>query len=468
MGKLLLTCLSPHPPIIVHEVGHGEEQKIQKTIDSLYKLSDDIAKLYPDTVIVMSPHAYVFSDAVSVDLQKELSGDLGQFGANTIKMNFQNDLELTYIIASKTKQIGIPIAEIDDAALLRFHLSKDLDHGTIVPLYFVTKKYNKFKLIRMSYGFLPFEELYEFGSIIGKSIRESTKNVIFIASGDLSHKLNRNSPNGYTPNGKIFDELILDLLKKMNAKEIINMDKGLIEDAAECGFRSICVMLGVLDGYNTTSNVMSHEGPFGVGYGVVEFIPKEYTGKSLIGELYDIRREKIESKRKNEDIYIKLARESLEYYIENRVKMKVPQNLPSELLINKAGVFVSLHKDGELRGCIGTIYPQGENIADEIIRNAISAGTEDPRFYPVDKGELKDIEYSVDILSKPERIKSIDLLDPKKYGVIVKRGYKSGVLLPDLDGVDSVSEQISIALKKAGISPSEQYELERFEVVRHK
>lgn len=468
MGKLLSAYLMPHPPIIVHEVGHGEVNKIQKTIDSLNKVSQNIKVQDPNTIIVISPHAYVFRDAVSIDFQEHLNGDLSQFGAYSVKMEYDNDLNLAKSIVNNTKEQEIPIAEIDNKMIKKFHLSKELDHGTIVPLYFVKKQSENFKLIRMSYGFLSFEELYEFGMAIAKSIRDSDKNVTFIASGDLSHKLTQDSPNGYTPNGKVFDELILNLLKDMKIKEIIGMDKALIEDAAECGFRSICVMLGVLDGYKVKADILSHEGPFGVGYGVAEFIPENYTGKSLLEDLYKIKKEKMNVIRGKEDSYVKLARESLEYYLKNGKRMDKPIDLPEEMLNRRAGVFVSLHKDGELRGCIGTIYPQGKDIADEIIRNAISAGIDDPRFYPVELDELDDIVYSVDVLTEPEPITSKEELDPKKYGVIVKSGYRSGVLLPDLDGVNTIDEQISIALKKAGINPNEKYSLERFEVVRHK
>lgn len=468
MGKLMSAYLMPHPPIIVHEVGKGEEHKIQKTIDSFGIAARNIKDQKPDTIIIISPHAYVFSDAVSIDLRETVEGDLGQFGAYNVKMEFKTDLSLANDIVKNTEIEKIPLAKIDDRMISKFKLSKKLDHGCIVPLYFVKKQCENFELIRMSYGFLSFEDLYNFGVQIGKSIRESDRNVVFIASGDLSHKLTPNSPNGYTPNGKIFDETLLNLLRDMKVKEIINMDKTLIEDAAECGFRSVCVMLGVLDGYKVKANILSHEGPFGVGYGVAEFIPESYTGIGLLDELYRLKRERIDNIRKSEDVYVKLARESLEYYLKNNSIMDVPDNLPDEMKEKKAGVFVSLHKDGELRGCIGTVYPLKNNIAEEIIRNAVSAGTEDPRFYPVEIDELDDIVYSVDVLTKPEPVKSKDDLDAKKYGVIVRSGYKSGLLLPDLDGVDTVDQQISIALRKAGIAPDEKYTIERFEVVRHK
>ncbi|MDI6603596.1 MAG: AmmeMemoRadiSam system protein A [Thermoanaerobacteraceae bacterium] len=468
MGKLLSAYLMPHPPIIVPEVGHGEEKKIQKTIEALNLASKNIRELMPDTIIVISPHSYVFRDAVSIIMRSDLEGDLGKFAAGEVKFSFKNNIGLSKKILEKAKAHNIPIAAIDEAILRKYSLPEDVDHGTLVPLYFVTKQYNDFKLVNLAYGFLPFEQLYEFGIAINEAIIESDNKVVFIASGDLSHKLTPNSPNGYTPNGKVFDELILNLLKDMKVKEIVNMDKALIEDAAECGFRSICVLLGVLDAYEVKAKVLSHEGPFGVGYGVAEFIPEKEKSFGFMKILYNLKKERINETRANEDIYVKLARKSLEYYLKNNKIMKVPEDLPMEMLNKKAGVFVSIHKDGDLRGCIGTIYPQRDNIADEIIRNAISAGTEDPRFYPVGLEELDDLEYSVDVLTQPESVLSIDELDPKKYGIIVKSGYRSGVLLPDLEGVNSVDEQISIALKKAGINPQEPYSILKFKVVRHK
>ncbi|MDD4601060.1 hypothetical protein SDC9_13883 [bioreactor metagenome] len=163
---------------------------------------------------------------------------------------------------------------------------------------------------------------------------------------------------------------------------------------------------------------------------------------------------------------VKLAYESLRYYLETGKKLQVPENLPTELT-QQAGTFVSLKKSGQLRGCIGTFQPTQSNIAAEIIEMAVSAGTQDPRFRSVRLEELADIEFSVDILSSPEQIQSLDELDPQKYGVIVKRGYRSGLLLPALEGVDTVEEQVGIAMEKAGIAPAEEVELYRFYVTRY-
>jgi len=168
-----------------------------------------------------------------------------------------------------------------------------------------------------------------------------------------------------------------------------------------------------------------------------------------------------------ESEHVKLAKVALDRYVREREKINVPEWVPPELKNKRAGVFVSLKKDGLLRGCIGTTGPTKGSIAEEIISNAISSGTQDPRFHQVDKEELDNLTFSVDVLGEPEKINSIEELDVKRYGVIVTSGWKRGLLLPDLEGVDTPEEQVSIALQKAGISHGEKYEMERFEVIRH-
>ena len=163
---------------------------------------------------------------------------------------------------------------------------------------------------------------------------------------------------------------------------------------------------------------------------------------------------------------VKLAKETVESYVREG-KIPKPRELTPEMK-DRAGVFVSLHKHGELRGCIGTFEPTKNNVAEEIIANAISSSTRDPRFPPVTASELDDLEYSVDILTEPEPVEDMSQLDPKEYGVIVESGYKKGLLLPDLEGVDSVEEQIAICRLKAGISASESVDLYRFQVRRFK
>ena len=171
---------------------------------------------------------------------------------------------------------------------------------------------------------------------------------------------------------------------------------------------------------------------------------------------------------KQESLPVRIAKASLSYLMEHgKVLPAFSEPVPTELQ-QPAGVFVSLEKQGQLRGCIGTILPTQSDAATEIIRNAVSAATADPRFPRVQPQELVELEISVDILTPPELIESLSELDPRRYGVIVRRGNRSGLLLPDLDGVDTVAEQVDIACRKAGIHPAEPLEMYRFEVIRYK
>ena len=164
---------------------------------------------------------------------------------------------------------------------------------------------------------------------------------------------------------------------------------------------------------------------------------------------------------------VALAKKTVETYVKTGKKLDPPKTLTPDMQ-GQAGVFVSLHKKGDLRGCIGTFEPQYNNVAQEVIANAISSATRDPRFDPVEEEELKDLDYSVDVLTAPEPVESEKQLDPKKYGVIVQAGWRRGLLLPDLEGVDTAAYQIEICRQKGGIRPDEPVKLYRFEVKRYK
>jgi AmmeMemoRadiSam system protein A len=228
-------------------------------------------------------------------------------------------------------------------------------------------------------------------------------------------------------------------------------------------------MAGALSGKAVEANFLSYEGTFGVGYGICEYkIVGEASNRNFDEIFTQKQRELARELQKQEDPYVHLARLSLETYISTGKYAKLPEMLHEDMLNRKAGVFVSLKKHGSLRGCIGTISPVTESIAGEILRNAVSAAAEDPRFAPVTEDELDELIYSVDVLSPAELIGSMEELDVNRYGVIVTSGRKRGLLLPNLEGVDTVEQQVEIAKKKAGIYNNETVSLERFEVVRHK
>ena len=469
MGKIAGAYIFPHPPIAIPEIGRGEEKSASRTIQAMKKAAQDIKSDRPDTIIITTPHGPVFQDYIYISTSTNLAGDMGRFGRSDVNLEFSINTELVGKIIDYSNAAGIPCGGLENKELRRYGFSQNLDHGAFVPLYFVSKEISSFKLVHISISGLPFNDLYRFGRCIAKAVEDSQGNVVFLASGDLSHRLSHDAPYGYNKHGREFDELLVNSVETLDIERLLELDEDFCEQAGECGLRSFIMMFGALDGHQLKSEVYSYEGPFGVGYAIARIqVGEEKAESSILERVEDRKKQRLEELRENEDAYVALARHSLETYVRNKKIIKVPGDLPAEMLESRAGVFVSIKKNGQLRGCIGTIAPVRKNIAEEIIYNAISSGTEDPRFYPVQEDELGELVYSVDVLEKPEPINSLDELDVKRYGVIVRSGRRSGLLLPNLEGVDTPEEQVSIALKKAGIAPDENYKMERFEVVRHK
>ena len=304
--------------------------------------------------------------------------------------------------------------------------------------------------------------------LIKDSVEELGRKAVYVASGDLSHKLQDYGPYGFAEEGPIYDSRIMDVCSGARFGELFDFDENFCEKAAECGHKSFVIMAGALDGKSIEAVQYSHEAVTGVGYGICSFIPKgDDEGRHFLTNRLKAVQADLEQKRQKSDAYVKLARASAEYFVKNGRVMELPDWVPDELLNKKSGAFVSVHKFGSLRGCIGTISSTQKNLALEIIQNAVSAVSSDPRFDSVKEDELKYLDINVDVLGESEKIKSEAELDVKRYGVIVQSGYKRGLLLPDLDGVDTVEQQISIARRKGGIAPGEKVDLFRFEVVRH-
>lgn len=456
----------PHPPLIIPEVGEGRERGIQATVDAYEEVGRRIAELAPDTIVISSPHTTIYGDYFHISPGAAASGDFSGFGARRARYEVAYDEEFTSALADAAAREGIP-------AGTDFERDPELDHATMIPLHFIQKYTRDFRVVRIGLSGLNPGLHYMVGQLIQQVASELGRRVVYVASGDLSHKLTQDGPYGFAHEGPEFDERICRDFAEGDFLDMLSMDPGFCERAAECGLRSFQMMAGALDATPVASELLSYEGPFGVGYGVAAFAPTGEEGSDpsrAFLERYERAREDDLAQRKaGEDEYVRLARASLEHYVRTRRRLELPDGLPAELTDERAGCFVSLKVDGQLRGCIGTIAPLRSSLAEEILENAISAGTQDPRFPAVDETELDELVYDVDVLGKPERIESTDELDPVRYGVIVSTpDGRRGLLLPDLDGVDTVEEQVSIAARKGGIDPTrENVILERFEVVRH-
>ncbi len=452
----------PHPPVIIPEIGHGEEQKIRETSDSYRKAAAKIAGWKPETVVVISPHSVMYADYFHISPGTGAQGDFGQFRASQVKFQVDYDTEFVKVLAREAEARDIPAGTLGER-------EKRLDHGTMVPLYFLDRYMQDYRLVRVGLSGLPFTVHYELGECIRKTAELLDRDVVIIGSGDLSHKLKEDGPYGFQKEGPEYDERIMDVMGRGAFGELFDFSEDFCDKAAECGHRSFTIMAGALDGLKVKTERLSHQGTFGVGYGICIY---EVTGSDpqryFLEQYRRAQREAAERRKASEDSYVQLARKTVETYVRTGKKLRVPEGLPEEMYSRRAGVFVSLKEEGRLRGCIGTIAPVRGSIAEEIIENGISAAAKDPRFHAVEPEELDRLEYSVDVLGETEKIDSPEKLDVKRYGVVVSRGYRRGLLLPDLEGVDTVEEQIEIARRKAGIpEDAEDIRLERFEVVRH-
>ncbi|MCI8815080.1 MAG: AmmeMemoRadiSam system protein A [Lachnospiraceae bacterium] len=451
----------PHPPLIIPEVGRSREQHILATADSYEAVGRQIAKDKPDVLAVITPHSVMYADYLHISPGMQARGDFGSFGVPQVSVQTPYDQDFANQLCAQAEYQGIPAGFLGEK-------DPDLDHGAMIPLYFIQKYAGPIPIVRISISGLSYQMHYQLGQCICQAALTSGKKTMIIASGDLSHKLREDGPYGFTMDGLLYDEKVCKIFTQGDFYSLLDMDPAFCESAAECGQRSFLVMAGAFDGWKVQSKLLSYQGPFGVGYAVAAFRPiKESADRKFLEKHIREKERKRLERKEHEDAYVRLAREALEHYIQTGERLLIPARLPQEFYEERAGAFVSLKIDGSLRGCIGTIMPTQSCIGEEIIENAISAAVRDHRFSPVALEELPLLTYSVDILGEPEPIQSEDQLDVKRYGVIVQSGLKRGLLLPDLTGVDTPQDQVRIALEKAGIPTYANYTMERFEVIRH-
>lgn len=264
MSNLIFASICPHPPIIIPTIGAGADLKVvKKTIEGMEKLATKFAEAKPETVIVISPHGPVDYNSFTIINSPVLAGHFHNFGDLDTELIFKNDLELVEKIKKECEVAKIPLKLVNIS---------ELDHGVLVPLYYLSKNYPDVKVVPLAYSYLDLETHFKFGQLINRTIEQYNNRTIgIIASGDLSHRLTPEAPAGFSLRGAEFDEKLIEMLKKKDVKGILNMNQDLVGEAGECGYRSIITLLGALDGLNYKSEILSYEGPFGVGYLVANF-----------------------------------------------------------------------------------------------------------------------------------------------------------------------------------------------------
>ncbi len=451
----------PHPPMIVPEVGRGSEEQIIKTSDAYKEVAKEIAKLNPETIIITSPHTILYSDYFHISPNKGANGSFKSFGAEQVSFNETYDEELVKEIERLSNEKNLP-------AGTRGEKDPILDHGVMVPLYFIRKELPHCNIVRIGLSGLPLIKHYELGMIIKEAVENLNRRVVFVASGDLSHKLQTYGPYGFIEEGPIYDDRIMDVLSKARFNELLDFSDEFLEKAAECGHRSFTILSGALDKEDVKAHQLSHQDITGVGYGICSFIPKgENKDRNFRDKYLEKEEERITKKRNSSNDYIKLAYMTIDKIVKEDKVLEVPKDISKELLNNKSAMFTSIHEFDKLRGCVGTFIPTTDSIAEEIINSSINASTRDFRFPKITEEELPYIDVTVYKLFPPEVVEDKEMLDPKKYGIIVSSKFKRGLLLPDLPGIDTIDEQIRIARGKGNILPDEEITIERFKVEKY-
>jgi len=258
---LSFAALTPHAPIIIPEIGGEESKKVSKTIEAFLSLKELFCCADPETIIVISPHGLIYPDRPNIVTASRLFGDFSDFRAPQLKYDFENDKEFLEKLERVCQKENFPLASTTS----RQDLWR-LDHGTLVPLYFLLQGLSiKPKIISISYSLEPAAHQVLFGQYLFEAIQESDDKIALIASGDLSHRLITH------PDSEKFDEFLIKALRKNKPEEIVNLDPDFAESAGECGWRSLLILLGALSSIKYKPEVLSYEGPFGVGYAVVNF-----------------------------------------------------------------------------------------------------------------------------------------------------------------------------------------------------
>jgi AmmeMemoRadiSam system protein A/AmmeMemoRadiSam system protein B len=448
---------------MVPEVGRDAIAEVRASIEAMAELTQRLIDVQAETVVIISPHGPLKREAFIAYDGPQLHGDFANFRAPTVTLNAELDDELLNEITRRAANEHLIVMRIRGF---------DLDHGTAVPLYFLQRNGWHGKVVALGYNFLPNDDHVRFGKCIREAIQRTGRRVAFIASGDLSHRLKRGAPAGYNPDAHLFDEEVVGAIRDCATQRILEIDQELRRAAGECGYRSMLVAIGATENVNSNCDVISYEAPFGVGYLVAQLSSLRKSSPaeaSNNGSAPSAPADGSGTQPSNEfkRATPALARKTVEAFVKTGKIIRSPDDLPADFKA-RAGCFVSIKTlDGALRGCIGTVEPAKNTLVEEIIYNAVSAATRDPRFAPVRADGLTNLRYSVDVLSEPEPCTLKDL-DPKIYGVIVEHesGYPRGLLLPNLQGVDSARQQVDIAAQKAGLDPKGNLKLFRFRADR--
>lgn len=442
-GRVVFAALAPHPPVLVPAVGGEAAAEVHETAAALERLAEGLAGSGADALALVTPHGPVRAEAACLYRADRLEGDFAAFGAPEAAVALTVDRDLAEAVLAEAEGADLPVLAVRPDGL---------DHGSLVPLYFLQAA----GALRPAVVLTPPWRLpaaRRLGRVLAGAARRARRRLALVASGDLSHRLKPGAPGGYAPEGREFDERLVELLRAGDAEGILEFPRGLAEAAGQDVLPGLAVLLGALAGRDARPEVLSYEGPFGVGYAVAVWRPGGPRRESA--PVRAARRALELHLREGVDDPGEIARRlAAEFAPGGTGAARGPED-EADLLGPARGVFVSLKEGGELRGCTGTIGPTRDTLLEEIVHAALGSAERDPRFPPVGPDELGDLDVSVDVLEPPEPVSGPEDLDPRRFGVVVAKGARRGLLLPDLPGITRPGQQYALACRKAGLDPDD-------------
>lgn len=458
-GRVGAAVLMPHAPVLIPEVGCGRERQAARTVDALHTMATELVRRRPGAIVVISPHSPRRPGKFGLWKSAVLAGDMARFGHPETTLELANDLELVRHLEAALAARSLPNWGIPEGPL---------DHGAFVPLSFLVRAGWHGPTVVMGLN-LPGEGGWRSaGSAIAEAVALRGGEVVVLASGDMSHRLLPGAPAGYDPRAVEFDREFVRLIEAGDFAGLARIDPALQEDAAEDVVDSSLIAAHAIGLRNAAHQVLSYEGPFGVGYCVARLFreatdEESYTRAASSGHEPLTRSLTVDSSHGGQCLPA-VAREAV---LERLRGIPANGHWPlNEFLDRSAGVFVTIRRrGGELRGCRGTIIGRQRNLVEETRAVAVMSALNDDRFPPLDAAELDDLRFEVSVLNPAEPVPTLHDLDPARYGLIISTADgRRGLMLPAVEGLDTVEAQLSATRRKAGIAPGEAVSLARFTV----
>lgn len=456
-----------HAPVVLPEVAGRDARVVESTTHAMRDAARCVVQARPDVVVVLSPHAARHVAAWSVADGDVLAGEIAFAGAPAVRVSLPIARHAVLALEAEALRAGVP---------LRRNVGTVLDHGALVPLRFLAEAGWAGDTLLLAFPDSPTHpDCQAMGEAIARAAQASRRRWAIVASGDMSHCLMPGAPAGFHPEAWHFDRGTTIALEEGALHRAVEVDPSLRAIAAEDVVDSLEVASAAIGWDPRGHRILSYEGPFGVGYLVAVLhdepivAAREVRAAPVARPIEEALRAALRGRGSAGSpdspglgpALLGVARRAIEEALTGR-----PITLPPLPEVSvPGGIFVTLWSPGrQLRGCIGHVGPVRRPVAREVADCAVAAAMKDRRFPPVRRAELADLRIEVSFLGPLERVRSLDALDPARFGVVIAQGSHRGVLLPRLEGVSSAVRQLAIACEKGGVDPDLPFEVYRFEV----